>query len=289
MAKTPVESVDQTAMPAMADADFMRLSAFIESKLGIKMPIGKKTMIQSRLLRRLKILQIDNFRAYCDYLLTGKGIETELTTFMDLVTTNKTSFFRELDHFRFLARKALPALGERQDGRKKLTAWSAACSSGEEPYSLSIVLAEFVTRGETGLDFSVLGTDVSTRVLEKASAGVFGEGDLDPVPAGWREKYFLRSRDRSKRLVRVVPAIRSRVRFGRLNFMTDRYPIPDTMDVIFCRNVLIYFDKKTQEQVINKLCAHLAPGGFLFVGLAETLHGLSVPVKLVGKSIYRND
>ncbi len=277
------------SVPAMSDADFLRLGELIKSTLGIRMPLEKKTMIQSRLLRRLKALGLDTYRAYCDHLLMGAGATTELTTFLDLVTTNKTSFFREPEHFRFLREQALPELSARV-GARPLSVWSAPCSTGEEPYTLAMVLAEHAEATRTAArEFTVLGTDISTRVLERASKGIFTEAQVEPVPMELRRKYLLRGKDASAGLVRVAPELRARVRFGRLNLMNARYPVDEPMDVILCRNVLIYFDKPTQEAVVNKLCEHLAPGGFLCVGMAETLHGMRVPLKLVGKSVYRND
>jgi chemotaxis protein methyltransferase CheR len=277
-------------IPPMSDADFRRLGERIHATLGIRMPLEKKTMIQSRLLRRLHARGLRDFRAYCDLLLDGAGpdAEAERALFFDLVTTNKTSFFREPEHFRYLIDVALPELTTRARGRP-LRAWSVPCSTGEEPYSLAMVLAEHLAAARDGAQgFEVLATDVSTRVLTRAAKGIFAEPQIEPVPHELRKRYLLRGRNDSAGLVRVAPELRARVRFGRLNLMDARYPVERAMDVIFCRNVLIYFDRPTQEAVIEKLCAHLAPGGVLCVGMAETLHGMLVPVKLVGKSVYRN-
>jgi chemotaxis protein methyltransferase CheR len=204
---------------------------------------------------------------------------------MDAITTNKTDFFREPQHFDFLTGTALPRM-DSGGATVRITLWSAGCSSGEEPYTLAMVLSKYAA-GRRGLDFQILATDVSTRVLEAARSGIYTEAQVEPVPEEFRRKYLLRSNSGSEKLVRIVPELRKKVSFHRLNFMDAEYPVKDQFDAIFFRNVMIYFDKSTQEQVIARLCRSLKRGGYLFVGHSESLAGLDVPVELVRPSVFR--
>jgi chemotaxis protein methyltransferase CheR len=272
----------------MSDELFQRFSRYIQSDLGIKMPPAKKTMLQARLQKRLRHLGMKHYEEYFDYVFSSEGLSAELDHMIDVVTTNKTDFFREPRHFDFLTRTVLLELyqGMGKAERSRMRFWSAGCSTGEEPYTLAMVLSEFKARRED-FNFSILATDISTRVLRTAMQGIYTEEDVAPVPIGLKRKYLLRSKDPGKALVRIVPELRRMVRFGRLNFMSEDYGIQDTMQVIFCRNVIIYFDKSTQEQMLNRLCSHLMPGGYLFMGHSETLSGLKVPLRQVASTIYR--
>ena len=270
---------------SMADGEFSLLSEYIESSCGIKMPSSKKTMLESRLQKRLRSLGMHSFKEYCDYLFSTEGSKRELTHMLDAVTTNKTDFFREPAHFDCLTNRALPELYHRGAG-KKLTVWSAGCSSGEEPYTLAMVMSEFA-RGYAGFGFSILATDICTRALEKASLGIYEEERVAPIPLELKRKYLLRSRDKNKGIVRMAPEMRALVKFRRLNFMDDDFGIKEPLHIIFCRNVIIYFDRPTQEKLLNKFCRHLAPGGYLFLGHSETLNGLDVPLVQKESTIYR--
>ena len=267
---------------------FAQFSAFITGELGIKMSEAKISMLQSRLMRRLRHLKLNSLEEYRRYLFDSRHAEEERVHFIDAVTTNKTDFFREPVHFDYLTRTALPNICSRhkQGSSINLKLWSAGCSSGEEPYTLAMVLSEFVSQ-RAGADFLLLGTDVSTRVLKHARLGIYAEARVEPVSGPLRAKYLLRSKDPSQPLVRVVPELRERITFHRLNFMDQVYPLKDTFDAIFFRNVMIYFDRQTQEQVINRMCRHLAPGGYLFVGHSESLTGLNIPVVPVAAAVFR--
>jgi chemotaxis protein methyltransferase CheR len=205
---------------------------------------------------------------------------------LDAVTTNKTDFFREPAHFDFLTSRALPETIERNPGGRPLLVWSAGCSSGEEPYTIAMVLTEYANQ-HPGFRFKVLATDLCTTVLAKASLGIFDAPALDEVPADLRQRYFLRSRDRGSNQLRIVPELRDLVEFRHLNFMDPDYGINGKVDILFCRNVIIYFDRPTQEQILRKLAHHLASGGFAFLGHSEALHGLDVPLAPAGQAIYR--
>lgn len=272
----------------MSDKSFRRLSEFIQGTFGIKMPASKKVMLEGRLRRRLSALGMTSFDEYCDHVLGLQGKETELIRMIDAVTTNKTEFFRGPEHFDYLLQTALPEL-VRTGGsgmRRPLNVWSAGCSTGEEPYTLSMILSEFAER-QPGFRFTVLATDISTRVLEESRLGIYEHHKAEPIPLPLRKKYLLRSKDRSKDLVRICPRLRSLVTFQRLNLMDRDFEIKAPMDVIFCRNVIIYFDRPTQESLLNRLIDHLLPGGYLFIGHSETLNGLNVPVVHIAATIYR--
>jgi len=277
-----VQNVEQATLLAR---DFGRLSHFIYDTCGIKMPEVKKTMLEARLRKRLRALDMGNFSSYCDYLLSAEGQEHELVPMLDMVTTNKTDFFREPDHFEYLTQRVLPDWCQRHQGAR-LSIWSAGCSSGEEPYTLAMVLSEFGL-GHPGFDFQILATDISTRVLEKAKQAIYPEALVEPVPAGLKKKYLLRSKDRSSGMVRIVPELREKVRFRRLNFMDEDFGMRDQLDIIFCRNVIIYFDRPTQERLLQRFHRQMKPGAFIFMGHSETLSGLDVPLTSVYPTVYR--
>jgi chemotaxis protein methyltransferase CheR len=263
-----------------------RLRTLIYVQSGINLSAEKKTMLELRLRPRLRALAIDSFQEYCDYLFSGAGQREEIVSLLDAVSTNKTDFFREPGHFDFLTTKALPEMMQGGAGARPLLVWSAGCSSGEEPYTLSIVLSEYA-RSHPGFRFRVLATDLCTTVLEKARLAVFNAEAVTPVPGELRRRYFMRSRDHKAKQMRIVPELRELVEFRRLNFMDSDYGLTERMDVIFCRNVIIYFDRVTQEQILQKLTNQLAPGGTMFLGHSETLSGLDVPLVPVGPSSYR--
>lgn len=281
-------NVIDAASSGFSDALFQHFSAYIQRELGIKMPPAKKTMLHARLQKRLRQLKLGSFDDYYDYVFGDQGCREELYHMIDAVTTNKTDFFREPRHFELLSNTILPQLCRKagRSGLSRFKFWSAGCSTGEEPYTLAMVLSEFKAR-YAGFGFAILGTDISTQVLQKAAAGIYSEADVAPVPLAYRKKYLLRSKDRKRGLVRIVPQLRQLVSFGRLNFMDEAYGIKEAMHVIFCRNVIIYFDKPTQEKMLNRLCRHLQPGGYLFMGHSETLSGLNVPLKLVASTVYQ--
>lgn len=270
----------------LSPASFRRFADFINQELGIKMSEEKIPMLQARLQRRIRVLGLRSIDAYQEFLFGSPQGEAELGDFIDAVTTNKTDFFREPGHFDHLTKTALPSLDPGSGSFWHAKLWCAGCSSGEEPYTLSMVLSEFgAVRGQ--FDFSLLATDVSTRVLAAAREAIYPEDRIDPVPEALRRKYLLRSRAPGETLVRIAPELRSRVHFHRLNFMDSDYRIGDVFDAIFFRNVMIYFAKPTQEAVINRLCRHLRPGGYLYIGHSESLLGLEVPLSMVGSAIYR--
>jgi len=268
----------------MSTRDYKRLCDLIYAEAGIRLGSEKKTMLEARIKRRLKALDLSSYSQYCDYLFGRHGLKEELVPLIDEVTTNKTDFFREPRHFNFLVEKALSELTA-GDGRPLLV-WSAGCSTGEEPYTLAMVLSEYGLT-HPGFRFRILATDISTNVLAKAEMGVYSTDAVSPVPARLRRKYLMGSRNPDSNRVRIVPELRRLIEFRRLNFMDDDYRISEKADAIFCRNVIIYFDRQTQQQVLRKLTQRLVPRGYMFVGHAETLHDMDLPLAPVAPALYR--
>lgn len=271
----------------LTDEQFHKIADFIQTNVGIKMPDQKKIMVQSRLQSRLKSLKIDNFDDYINFAFSATSAsDEEIALMIDVITTNLTSFFRENQHFEAMTKKVLPEFAER--GWDKIELWSAACSSGQEPYTLSIVMSEFIKNNPNKIkDFSVLATDISSRVLDKAVSAVYEMDDIEDLSLDLKKKYFLKSKKIEDNKVRVKPELRNKVKFERLNFMDNSYPIQTKKHIIFCRNALIYFDKPTQESVIRKLTEHLLPNGYLFLGHSETIFGMDLPLETVGPTIFR--
>jgi chemotaxis protein methyltransferase CheR len=268
--------------------DYARLCEFIYQEAGIHLGTGKKTMLEVRIKRRLKDLELNSYSQYCDFLFGEQGLKNEVVHLIDVVTTNKTDFFREPQHFDYLIEKTLPELTADPRTEQPFLIWSAGCSTGEEPLTMAIVLSEYA-RSHPGFRFRILATDVSTIVLKKAELGVYTEEALVPVPDELRRRYFMRSREPGSNRVRVTPELRNLVEFRRLNFMDSRYGVQKKAAAIFCRNVIIYFDRPTQERILGKLAQHLIPGGYLFVGHSETLHDMNLPLTPVAPALYRRN
>jgi chemotaxis protein methyltransferase CheR len=277
-----------TSGDRLRQSDFRRLAAFIQDYSGIKMPPAKITMLESRLRHRVRDTGAASLADYCHTLFERDGLHAEAVHLIDAVTTNKTDFFREPDHFQILTQQALPALlADRRGGDlAQVKLWSAASSTGAEAYTIAMVMAEW-REHHHGTRVVILGTDLSTEVLDVARRAIYPETMIAPVPAELCQRYLLSSRDRSRRLVRVVPELRAWARFERLNLMDTDYQVDRDFDVIFCRNVLIYFDKPTQRDVLRRLCEHLRPGGFLFLGHSESLAGMELPLRSVANTVLR--
>lgn len=279
--------VDLTGL-RISEKDFNRFSQLIYDVCGIKMPPHKRSMLEARLRKRLRSLGLPSYEDYRDYLFSHDGMVEELTSMIDVVTTNKTDFFREPRHFDFLIETVLPsyapATGAGID--RPLRLWSAGCSSGEEPYTLAMFLEEYRWDNQR-LSYQIMGTDISTQVLEKALLGIYHRDKIEPVPEHFRKKYLLKSRDKDNPQVRIIPEIRANVRFQRLNFMDEKFDVANLQDIIFCRNVIIYFDRQTQERFLARLCRCLSPGGYLFMGHSETLSGMPLPLRQLAPAVYQ--
>jgi chemotaxis protein methyltransferase CheR len=270
----------------LGEKDFIKLSSLVYDKCGIKLPPAKKTMLETRLRKRLKALSINSFNEYSEFLFSERGIQEELIQMIDVVTTNKTDFFREPAQFSFLTETALPDLLNNLGSNRLLKIWSAGCSTGEEPYTISMVLNEFKL-SQYGYEYSVLATDISTKVLNAAMLGIYEIEKVEIIPYELKKKYLLKGKDSKQNLVRIVPQIRNKILFKRINFMDNDLGIKEKQHIIFCRNVIIYFDEETQARVIKKLLNLLVPGGYLFLGHSETIFKTDVLIEQLAPSTYR--
>ena len=280
------ESLNKVFSAKMADEDFRRLSRFITEHAGIKLPEVKKVMLQSRLQKRLRYLNFTTFKEYVDFVFSEEGLKNELIHMLDVVSTNKTDFFREPVHFEFMEKTILPEYIRDFPLNRPMKIWSAGCSSGEEVYTIAMTIQEF-KRDHPGLDYSVLGTDISTDILRRAVDAIYKEEKTQIVPLELKKKYLLKSKDRTKKLVRMVPELRKKAVFKRLNFMDSYYDMKEVYDVIFCRNVLIYFNREIQENVIRKLIMNLRKGGYFFIGHSESIMGMDVPLQQIRPTIFK--
>ncbi|MBN2718149.1 MAG: chemotaxis protein CheR [Deltaproteobacteria bacterium] len=254
---------------------------------GISLANTKRTMLSVRLLRRLRALNLSSFEDYLNLLESLNRSDDELQAFLNVVTTNKTDFYRENYHFEFLKNHVLPEL---QTSRKisvgvPLHIWSAGCSSGEEPYTIAMEVAEVL--GAINGRFEILATDISTKVLHSAIQGIYSEQEIMPIPQPQKYKYLMHGAGEQKGFYRFVPEIRKHITFGRMNFVADDYGIPQRMHVIFCRNVLIYFDAETRHAILQKLCAQLTARGYLFLGHSESIKPNNFRLEKISPTIYR--
>ena len=271
----------------LSDRHFRSIAKLIESQVGIKLPAGKRLMLEGRLHKRVRALNYSDLNEYVETLFDDGQLDSELTHLIDVVTTNKTDFFREPSHFDFMREVAVPELIKGR-GRAGLKVWSSASSTGMEAYTVAMVLDDMARASGGRLQFRILGTDISTAVLRLAKTAIYTRDALVPVPPEFIKRYFLSSRDRSSGEVRVVPELRKRVNFMRMNLMDKSYPVDRDVDIIFCRNVLIYFERETQRKVVEQLCSHLRPGGYLMVGHSESMIHSAVPgLKQIQPTIFR--
>lgn len=270
----------------LSDRDFRSIAKLVEAEVGIKLPGGKRLMLEGRLQKRVRALNYFDLKEYVEHLYDS--LDTELMHLIDVVTTNKTDFFREPSHFAFMRDIAVPQFLQSRSGRSRdLKIWSAACSTGMEAYTAAMVLEEMLRSGSR-FRFCILGTDISSSVLRVAESAIYTCEALEPVPAEFAKRYFLKSRNPLSDEVRVVPEVRRRVNFMRMNLMDSSYPVDRDVDIIFCRNVLIYFERETQRKVVEQLCGHLRPGGYLMVGHSESMvHSVVPGLKQVQPTIFR--
>jgi chemotaxis protein methyltransferase CheR len=281
-----MNNVEPATILQMDNESFVRLSTYITDVYGIKLPPVKKAMLESRLGKKVKQLGMSSYKEFLDYIFSDQGKKKELLNVVDLVTTNKTDFLREPLHFQFLSDVLLPGYVHKA-GLKNIKVWSAACSTGEEPYSLVMALEEF-RRLNIGFDYTLTASDISIRAIQTAHRGIYAIDRIDTIPLEWKRAYFLRSKDNARKLVRVKPVFRSKISYKRINLVGGAYGVAhESMDIIFCRNVLIYFDKATQEQVIRRLTECLKPGGILFLGHSESTMGMNVSLKQIKPTIYQ--
>jgi chemotaxis protein methyltransferase CheR len=271
----------------LSAVDFGRIARLVEGEAGIKLPPGKRLMVEGRLRKRMRALGLPSFSAYCDMLFREGGLERELTYLINAVTTNKTDFFREPEHFDFLVEEMVPSLLKLRDERTPLLKlWSAAASTGAEAYTLAMVLHDLLAR-RGDFRFAILGTDISTAVLAQGRRAVYPTEMIAPVPPPMQDRYIMHARKPgARREVRIAPEIRRHVQFQHLNLMDRSYPFDRDVDVVFLRNVLIYFEKRDQEAVVGRLVGHLRPGGYLVLGHSESMIGTSLAVRQVAPAVF---
>jgi chemotaxis protein methyltransferase CheR len=271
----------------LTDADFEKFRRIIYDTAGITLNEGKKELLRARLGKIMRRRGLGSFR---DYLVEIEADETgeEITLLLDAVSTNVTSFFREPDHFHFMESTVLPAIAAARNhtGDRKVRIWCAGCSTGEEPYSLAVTLRETLP-GIEGWDARILATDISTRVLQIARNGVYSPDKLKTMPSPVVNRWFTPAEVHGEGgYYRVQHVLRKMVTFAHLNLHAD-YPFKGPFDAIFCRNVMIYFDRQTQETLVNRYHGYLAEGGYLFIGHSESLNSIAHPFKYVRPAVYR--
>lgn len=269
-----------------SDYDFIRKLVYNRSR--INLGPDKRELVTARLNKRLRAKNLPSITEYCKYLKHGEDQE-ELNHLIDAISTNHTYFFREKEHFDFLYGHILPEMNRRRQAERwsRFNLWSAASSSGEEPYSIAITLAEFTRRQNTNWPWRIEATDISHRILEKARDGVYREETVSKVPQEMLTLYFQKGFGPHEGNFRVKPDLAELVRFSQLNLLESEPPSKDPFHVIFCRNVMIYFDHPTQQELVNRLTRCLVPGGYLLVGHSESLTAIQHGLTMIRPAIYR--
>jgi len=275
-------AVDRELEFRFTDAHFRCLRDLALEHIGISLSDAKRTLVYGRLARRVRRLGLDNFDQYCELLQRDGG--GELKYFTNAITTNLTAFFREPHHFDYLTATLLPELMRKKAADKRLRIWSAGCSTGEEPYSIAMVLAETIPRLDLW-DVRILATDIASDVLATGESGIYSENRIAGLSPGRKKRWFQKGRAGNAGKVRVVPELRRLIRFRKLN-LVDIWPMRGPFDFIFCRNVVIYFDKATQKVLFDRFACLLGRGSSLFIGHSESLFRVSDCFRLIGKSMY---
>jgi chemotaxis protein methyltransferase CheR len=286
MSEKPVAAMTSVAVqgPELTDSDFFRFCQLVHQHAGIHLTSQKKELVRARLMKILRQRGLHTFRDYYDQLMQDTS-GAELMGFLDALSTNQTAFWREPKHFEFLAAEILPAWTAEDRTHLKRNLWSAGCSSGEEPYTLALLILNAFPREDLS-QVKIHASDISTQVLAQAERGIYPLNRVEPLPPEWRRRFFQRGVGERQGFVKVKPEVRSLVNFFRLNFM-DSLPFRENMDIIFCRNVMIYFEKETQIKLVDKFYQCLKPGGYLFIGHSESLCSHQHQFNYVKPTIYR--
>jgi chemotaxis protein methyltransferase CheR len=282
----PLPLMDASFKATLSAEAYRTLVSLVYQHSRIRLGPDKQPMLINRLRKRLRVLGLASYDEYCAVLQSRQGPE-EIEHLVDLISTNHTRFFREPEHFTFFTDRILPELVPRLAAEgSSLQVWSAAASSGEEPYTLALVLAEFF-RGHVSVDWQVDASDISNGMLAQAQRGIYRLDAWHELPPELLRRYFLRGVGPHDGTCRVKPELRARVRFQRINLFQAQYPVPREQHVIFCRNVMIYFDPSSRATLVQKLTRQLAPGGFLVIGHSESLLGINHNLEPVRQSIFR--
>ncbi len=279
------DELESLHLMSITDEEFNSIRTLVYDRFGINLTEQKKSLVVGRLQKLVRTLNLSSFSEYVKYLREDKT-EKSLVELVNRISTNHTFFFREKAHFDFFVQRALPEAMERQKkkGGHDLRIWSAGCSSGEEPYTLMMLMKEQMGIEYAQWDAGVLATDVSDRVLSIAQEGIYSDDRLNLVPAEYKKKYF---RKLETGEWQISDALKSEVTFRHFNLMNERFPFKKPFDAIFCRNVMIYFDGPTREALVRRFYESTAPGGYLFVGHSESLHRDSCPYEYVCPAVYR--
>ncbi|MDR3238745.1 MAG: protein-glutamate O-methyltransferase CheR [Clostridiales bacterium] len=272
-------------MNELTDQEYIRIRDYIKRNFGIHLGDEKKSLVYSRLRSILMEKEFHSFSEYFDYLTRDASGEA-MIQFINRVTTNHTFFMRETNHFDFFRDTALPEIAERHQARKDLRLWCAGCSSGEESYTLEIIIQEFFKTRRQIWDTKILATDISTDALKKAAQGVYPNESLQTLPRHWRSEYFQKVDENNSV---VTESVRNQILYRKFNLMAESFPFKHQMQVIFCRNVMIYFDNETRDQLVDKFYHLMEPGGYLFVGHSESLNRSGTKYRYVMPAVYRKE
>jgi chemotaxis protein methyltransferase CheR len=274
----------------MSKREFEALRALVHDWAGIWLNDAKRSLMEGRLAKRLRQLELDSYGAYLARITAkGPAADEERTRFLDAIATNETHFFREPGHWELLERDILPHLkAEAAAGRRprRVRAWSAACSTGDEPYSLAMSLLSLLPR-EEGWTHEIRATDISTRVLGLAQAGLWSVNKAHEIPTPYLKRFMLKGTGEFEGKMKASRELRDLIHFARFNMKEMPYAPGEPFDIVFCRNVLIYFDADMKRRVVSELVRHVKPGGYFFVGHAESLHGFDARLKTVVPTVYR--
>ena len=268
----------------LADTEFQKFRDLIYREAGIKLSDTKKALVQARLSKRVRVLGLASYRQYHDHLV--ENWESEKINFINAITTNKTEFFRENRHFEYLKDVYLPELTAM--GPDEIRIWSAGCSTGEEPYTIAMTVQEYF-RGKDAVPVKILATDIDTNVLDYARDGVYNESQVDKIDPNLLRRYFDRGRGDNSGFYRVKESLKQMIYFRRQNLQDPEFPMKKQFHIIFCRNVIIYFDKDTQRELFEKFYRYLSPRGRLFIGHSENILNITNIYALVGNTIYRKN
>jgi len=268
------------------DEDFDKLRSIVKEVTGINLADSKRELVYGRVSRRLRALGMNSFRDYRQLLTTADGAQ-EMIEFSNAITTNLTAFYREPHHFEYLAKNYLEPLLSRPGASRRIRMWSAGCSTGEEPYTIAMTIHEAL-QNLSGWDIKLLATDLDSEVLRKGSSGIYTEDRLQKVHRNMIGKYFRERREGTQRMYSVVPELKAMLTFKQLNLM-HQLPMKGPLDVIFCRNTVIYFDKDTQKMLFERIARLQRPGDLLFLGHSESLFKVSDAYDLIGKTIYKRN
>jgi chemotaxis protein methyltransferase CheR len=284
---TQIENGTITNFVTLTDKEYQLVRDLIYQRFGINLGDQKRSLVIGRLNKVLKQLGFDDFSGYYDYVISDTTGEA-LTTLVNRISTNHTFFYREADHFQYFSEKVLPEIVEKLKVQKRcdLRIWCPGCSSGEEPYTLAMLVAEYFGNQLALWDTGVLATDISLRVLEKAKAGIYTESNINNLPSGLRRKYFQQvSNDEWE----ISDKIKDMVLIRRLNLIRQSFPFKKQYQVIFCRNVMIYFDQPTRNTLVSQFHRYLEPGGYLFIGHSESLGRDNPYFNYIKPAIYRKE